>query len=380
MSEQASPPQQLGASGRAHPRGPRIVVVEDPKRGDFANVLAIGNLAAEHLGAPLEIAPLHLRANFLLPLVKVALAAGRRLPGMRTPSLRRILQRMLFRGDYAGDTQPVAVISTLGRGEAQGAFLGCFLEAPAIHLGTPKRIARDHFAAVIAHPGDPPQGGEIAVAVVPTRVRLSRQTTSQSIGKICLLLGGNARSVMTYDEGFWGRAVGAAVATAAKHGAMLVVITAPRTGAAAEAIIEETLSRNKPDRADLFLYGRGDRRNIVPEIASADAIFVTAESISMVSDAVASGKPVLALHDGQMPASQRVRGFLTHLSEAGLIRFADLSGWNGEALSLGGIKPLRRCWTESLWEELAPVLGWGAPHAESAPPASAKSARKLGYR
>ena len=100
----------------------------------------------------------------------------------------------------------------------------------------------------------------------------------------------------------------------------------------------------------------------------------------MVSDAVASGKPVLAIHDGQMPASQRVRGFLTHLSEAGLIKLADLSGWKGEALSLAGVRPLRRCWTESLWEKLAPLLGWRAAQAEHASQAPVKSAQKLGYR
>jgi uncharacterized protein len=379
MSEQVSPPQKPGQDGGPHLRGPRIIVVEDPKRGDFANVLAIGNLVAEHLGVPVEVAPLHLRANFLLPLVKVSLAAGRQLPIMRTRPAREFMQRILFRGDFAGGERPLAVISTLGRGEAQGAFLGCHLGVPAIHLGTPKRIARDYFAAVITHPGDQPQGGEIAVAVVPTRVRLSRPAAGQNIGKICLLLGGNARSVMTYDESFWRRALGGALATAAAHGAMLVVSTSPRTGAAAEAIVEEVLATSKPDRSELFLYGRGDRRDIVPEIASADAILVTAESISMVSDAVASGKPVLALHDGQMPASQRVRGFLTQLSEAGLVRIVDLSGWNGEALSLDGVRPLRRCWTETLWEKLAPVLGWGASQGGTAP-AIAPSAQKLGCR
>ncbi len=360
-----------------------IIVIEDPKRGDFANVLAIGNLLSEKLHARVEIAPLHLRGNIVVPLVKTVLAAVSRFPFLRTPPVRRTLQRLLFSGHFVGEGRPITVVSTLGRGEAQGAFLGCFLQIPAIHLGTPKRISRRFFSAAIAHPGDRAQGAEVAIAVAPTRVRLSSHGGKMSdtkIRKICLLLGGNAQSVIRYEDGFWQRCLAATIATAIEHGASLTVSTSPRTGAAGETIIAQTLSHETGPDYELFLFGRGDRRDIVPEIASADAVFVTAESISMVSDAVASGARVLALHDGQMPTSKRVTSFLNHLAAAGLLRIVDLSAWDGTPLSVEGVVPLRTCWSKTLWDGLAPVLDWQAMRADMASPPEALSVEKARYR
>lgn len=78
-----------------------------------------------------------------------------------------------------------------------------------------------------------------------------------------------------------------ALALAAKRGMTLDVVTSPRTPADAVAVLERLIA--PPHR--LSLFGRGVNR-YREALAQAAEIIVTSDSVSMVADALASGKPV----------------------------------------------------------------------------------------
>jgi len=335
-----------------------VFVVKDPKQGDFQNVLALGGAIAKNLDVPLEVVDLQCRLRLPTFLLKTLLAGGQ---GRVTGATRvhRAMQSLFFRGEIPADLKPVAVVSTLGRGETQGAFIGRVWQVPAIHLGRPKRVPREFFSAVIAHPGDEAAVSDFALPIAPTRMTAlsrDRRGDGAAIERVCLLLGGNARGVIDYEESFWKRCLDVATATASAHQARLSVITSPRTGRAAETSIEDTARQNPAIIDRLILFGQGKQQDIAPEITASDVIFVTAESISMMSDALASGARVVAVHNGQLPQSSRVQSFLTQHAEQKTLRILDLSQWDGTVPPLGDIEPFETSWSELFWSHVRPLF------------------------
>ena len=114
---------------------------------------------------------------------------------------------------------------------------------------------------------------------------------------------------------------------AERHGAGLLVTASRRTGAAGETLLRERLA-NTP----AFIWDGTGENPYFAFLALADAILVTEDSVSMVSEAASTGKPVLVIElDG---GSRKFRAFHRVLREAGITRsFAGaLEAWRYEAL------------------------------------------------
>jgi hypothetical protein len=336
-----------------------VLVISDAKWGDFQNVLALGTEIANKIGAPVQVIDLHARASILSSPLNVALRVAQNRGFIRSKNVRNVVQFLFFRGNVPVHVCPVAVVSTLGRGEAQGAFVGSFWQVPAIHLGRLKRMRQEFFSAVIAHAGDESAPSEFSLPIAPTRMAsLSRngRAASGAIARVCLLLGGNAGDVIEYPPTFWVRCLDLAAVTASFHRANVSVITSPRTGRDVEQLIDEAAGEN-PEMIDrLILFGQGSQQDIRPEIAAADLIFVTAESISMMSDALASGARVVAVYNGQMPTSSRVQSFLRQHTEEKTLHLLNLSEWDGTVPPLEDIKPSEVSWPELLWRDVSPLF------------------------
>jgi len=335
-----------------------VFVVSDPKLGDFQNVLALGRVLSGKIGVPVEVVDLRCRSHILSGLLNVVLSRLGKSKLLSSARARRVLRTFFFQGRLPSQVDPIAVVSTLGRGEAQGAFIARFWHVPGIHLGRPKRMRRDFFAFVVAHPGDEDDTADLTLPIAPTRITRSagKKYGDRNIARICLLLGGNARGVMEYEDSFWPRCVEAARVTAKAHEAQVSIITAPRTGADAEKLIQEAAARSGSVIDTMILFGQGANGDIAPEISRCDVIIVTAESISMMSDALASGARVVAVHNGQLPQSSRVKSFLMQHAEQKTLRILDLSLWDGTAPPLGDIEPLEISWPEMFWNNVRPLF------------------------
>jgi len=338
-----------------HNHNGAVFVVSDPKRGDFQNVLALGQAISRETAVPVEVVNLRCRTHILSALLNVILSRARQSGLLASGRARRVLQAIFFKGTLPSEADPVAVVSTLGRGEAQGAFVAQFWRVPGIHLGRPKRMRRDFFAFVVAHPGDEDDSADLTLPIAPTRITRSaakKPPDNRDVDRICLLLGGDARGVMAYEDSFWPRCVDLGRVTAQAHQAQIAIITAPRTGPDAEKLILEAATRTGNAIDKMILYGEGANADIAPEVSRCDVIIVTAESISMMSDAIASGARVVAVHNGTWPHSDRVRRFLEHHSAMGTMRVVDLSNWNGTVPPLGCIEPLETSWSELFWSHV----------------------------
>ena len=115
---------------------------------------------------------------------------------------------------------------------------------------------------------------------------VTEPTAGIADGSIALLVGGPAFPDLL-DAAAAERLSAEVLAHAAHKNAKLDVVTSPRTPAAAIDVLQRLIAA--PHR--LGIFGRGENR-YKAALAEASEIIVTSDSVSMVADALASGKPV----------------------------------------------------------------------------------------
>jgi mitochondrial fission protein ELM1 len=162
-----------------------------------------------------------------------------------------------------------------------------FVTRAAVHRVTPQKLAEaaQRFAPALAH--------------------LPRPLVAVLIG------GSNGRHRLTPEV--MARVADQLAALARDHGIGLAVTPSRRTGAENEAILRDRLK----GLAAVIWDGRGDNPYF-GYLGLADAVVVTADSVSMVSEAISTGKPVYVV---DLPgASRRIDRFHETLRQAGIAR------------------------------------------------------------
>jgi mitochondrial fission protein ELM1 len=185
------------------------------------------------------------------------------------------------------------------------------------------RFGRRDFDLMVVPAHDPARGDRVLVTdgavhrVTPTRLAEAERRFAASYAhlphpRIAVLIGGQNR---VYRFGLGPLAVIAdqIAVLASRHGASLLVTPSRRTGEAGETLLRERFAGLPAEVWD----GSGENPYLA-YLAFADAILVTEDSVSMVSEATATGKPVhvIALAGG----SRRFRAFHRHMREAGITR------------------------------------------------------------
>jgi mitochondrial fission protein ELM1 len=162
-----------------------------------------------------------------------------------------------------------------------------FVTRAAVHRVTPERLA------------------EAAARFAPGLAHLPRPLVAVLIG------GSNGRHRLTPD--IMARVADQLAALARDRGVGLAVTPSRRTGGENEAILRDRLRGLNA----VIWDGQGENPYF-GYLGLADAVVVTADSVSMVSEAVSTGKPVYVV---ELPgASRRIDRFHAMLREAGMTR------------------------------------------------------------
>jgi len=262
---------------RAEPM--RIWALLGPHRGDNNQILAL----AEALGLPFE--EKHLGYSQLRRVPPALLGAtfasldqqSRRLVEGEPPDLT-----------VSTGLRSVPVVRELKRRSGQ--------RMRAIHLGFP-RIHPKHFDLVVTTPEYPVPDAtnvvRIPFALTPHRAREVEQSDRDLLAaypqpRRLLLLGGPTL-YWQLRAGDVARAVRELVDVQRTRGGSLLAVGSPRTPVEVLTAVRQTLESS----AAPFLFEPGDGPPAYPAlIQSADEIFVTADSVAMVADAVTTGKAV----------------------------------------------------------------------------------------
>ena len=265
---------------------PRIWALLGAHRGDNNQVLAL----AEALGFPFEEKTLTYNALRRVP------------PALLGPSLNSVnaSQRAQLEGDPPDLTistglRSVPVVRELKRRSAGRTIL--------VHLGFP-RISPRHFDLVVPTPEypipDAPNVLRIPFALTPHRTREVEQSDRDLLKdypspRRLLLIGGPTLYWELPVATITG-AVRELMHATQRNGGSILAVGSPRT----PINVLEEVHRTLHFASVPFLFEPGGGPPAYPAlIEAADEIFVTADSVAMVADAVTTGKPV-----GLMPIAE----------------------------------------------------------------------------
>lgn len=165
---------------------------------------------------------------------------------------------------------------------------------PIVRLGHP-RAPNEFFELVITTRQYPVPDGPNVVRLPlamnrftePPAATAAEQAWLNSLPRphLLLSLGGKA-PMWRLDLGQLGSAIGTLLDRASREKGTLIIIPSPRTPPNAIALIQRTIV----DPGNAVIAGPDIRYAVA--LADADAHFVTADSVSMISEAIATGKPV----------------------------------------------------------------------------------------
>jgi mitochondrial fission protein ELM1 len=256
----------------------RIWALLGARTGDNNQVLAL----AEALGLPFEIKRLEYnRLQWLGPRL-----LGRSLISL-TPASRETLLR---------DPPPDLTISTGHRAVAAVQHLRRRSggSTRSLHVGFP-RISPAKFDLVIATP-EYPIADHPNLLRIPLPLTRSKPAPAHGIAAIDALPRPRRLLIVGGPTLFWaptakglGQSLDTLRAAAERDGGSVMVIGSPRTPPELEESMRKRLKRFHVPT--LLAPARGDPS--YPDLlAAADLVFVTADSVSMSADAIATGKPV----------------------------------------------------------------------------------------
>ena len=286
--------------------GARVLVLVDPRAGTAAQALGI----AERLGVPFRTIPLAWS-----PLGGLAL---------RWPNLAGLAAepRQAVREVPAGPS-PLLVISAGRRSVPAALWLKRYRGARAVHCMLPGFGAERFDLLVLGRHDEPWEAPNVLPIlgathrITPARLAEARAEWAERLAplprpRVALLLGGPVRAV-GLDPGL-ASALGARVAGFAGS---VMASTSRRTGAAATEALAAALA-SVPHH--LFRWGEAGPNPYLGYLAWADAVVVSGDSVSMISEALAGSAPVFIADLGGGRGTKRKRRLHESLYAAGQAR------------------------------------------------------------
>jgi mitochondrial fission protein ELM1 len=238
---------------------PRLWILSRGRKGDLDQMLAL----ASALGWPHE--------------VKTLRFAGPEIPVLSTILLRGRLSSPWPDLVLCAEASPSMIARDVKRRSGAKTRIVC--------LGRPAGSAENFDLVITTAQYRIPAAPNVVELSMPLAARREAKTSASPDGPIALLVGGPAFPDRLGAMEAQNLAADA-IAYAAQKGKPLHVLTSPRTPTTAIAALENAIAA--PHRLDVF--GRGENR-YQQLLGSASEIIVTSDSVSMVADALASGKP-----------------------------------------------------------------------------------------
>jgi hypothetical protein len=262
-----------------------VWVLADPRAGTAAQALGI----AERLGVPFRGVALHWGALAALPLP------------WASPRGLTLAAREPLRPPW-----PRLVISA-GRRSAPVSLWLARRGARAVHCMRPG-FGRRRFELLVLGRHDAPPAAPNILPILGATHRVSPEALAAARAdwaaladmpgpRVALLMGGKVRA--TGMDAAVAASVGA---QAAGFAGSVLASTSRRTGEAATAALAEAL-RGVPHR--LFRWGDGGPNPYLGFLAWADAVVVTGDSVSMLSEALATSGPVFIADPGGLGPRHR---------------------------------------------------------------------------
>lgn len=224
-----------------------------------------------------------------------------------------------------GGPTPDLILSSGGRSVFAARTLAVKFGVPFIFLGERKPYPPDWFHTVFTPSSLETATNDIRMDVIPTKItpeivhQAAANWADRPSGRLwAMLIGGKSRS-HDFEDSDWENLAKGMTQLAEREGIRWLVTTSRRTGKE----LETRLRRLFPPEivANAVWWCHKPEKKLAAYLGAAEVIWVTQDSISMVTEAVATEKPVAVIHPANttFPASSFMPGYLANLESLGLI-------------------------------------------------------------
>jgi uncharacterized protein len=294
----------------------RILMLSDERPGHYR--LSEGVVAAIERQRPVEVDRLIVRKRWPIPKGFV-------------PKINRKLQpqtalKLMHGIDPHAIGRPDLIISAGAQTLGANAALAKILGVPNIFCGTTRQFATDAFSLVLTD--NPSSAGPANVRVClkpspfdPDQLRLPQREFGRDKGTTIGVLIGGPTGTAGFDSVDWHNLTVLLSGLVETCGAKLTVVTGPRTPSEAYRLFDPVCIKfeGQLKLIDYRTTGPGTSLKALAE----DIVLVTSDSMSMLTEAVLSGRPALALRPRKWSASRDDRA-MAQLVKQNLLSICDL--------------------------------------------------------
>ncbi|MEO7099595.1 MAG: ELM1/GtrOC1 family putative glycosyltransferase [Luteolibacter sp.] len=220
---------------------------------------------------------------------------------------------------------PDLIISSGGRSVFAARTLAVKHGVPFVFLGERKPYPPEWFHTVFTPSSLEIAPNDLRMDVIPTKItpevvhQAAADWENKPTGRLwTMLIGGKSRS-HDFQNADWEKLAEGMTALAKTEGIRWLVTTSRRTGKDVESKLRDLLP---PEIiADAVWWCHQPEKKFPAYLGAAEAIWVTQDSVSMVTEAVATDKPVVVIQPAHtpFPATSFMPGYLANLESLGLI-------------------------------------------------------------
>lgn len=275
-------------------------VIRDANPGHYNQSLAIAEGLQDRIGLSYEWldAQSSLRGFLRLVLAKLINISSFAFPDR--------FMRHCYSYSALPDHRPDLIISSGGKTAALNVMLTRKFKAKNIFIGYGGKVDPDQFTVLLEQ--EPSLTHHcIVYDYLPTRItpvkanaaglqfRQDNQMGAKALW--CVLIGGVSRS-HPYRDSDWLQLAQAMNRLAEKYAIQWLVTTSRRSGARIERLLKDHL--DPAILADATWWSEAPRKVVLAYLGASELVFCTQDSLTMLTEAVFSGKPVYSLQPDQL--------------------------------------------------------------------------------
>lgn len=218
---------------------------------------------------------------------------------------------------------PDLIVTSGGKAVFAARSLAVQFSCPLLFVGERKPYPSEWFHTVLTP--SPRESGcnDVRLDVIPTSMtrgkirKAAQEWSDKPEGELWAMIVGGRSQSHPYTGGDWKALASGMNALAGKYGISWLVTTSRRTGVAAESILQSGIDEDLIAKA--IWWGAKPEKKLGAFLGAAERIFVTQDSVTMVTEAtVAGGRPVvLAPENVDEKGTSFLPGYFSRLGDLG---------------------------------------------------------------
>lgn len=205
---------------------------------------------------------------------------------------------------------------------------------------------------------------DVQIEMIPTAVTrraveaAAGNWPEKPVGKLWAMIIGGASTSHHFTAKDWRGLAAAMNALAAEHGIRWLVTTSRRTGAEAESVLRQQLAPEFVAKA--IWWSENPEKRVAAFLGAAIWVFVSQDSVTMVTEAVAAGRPTVVFRPESvtLKPTSFLRGYFDRLETARRIHRLPISGFQDFRPESVSLIPREIAVNAELADKLIERLGW----------------------